>query len=213
VFGLTGGIGSGKSSVGAHFQALGLPVVDADQLARDAVAVGSEGLSEIVRRFGADVLAPDGSLDRAALGRRVFSNPDERRALEAITHPRVRALARDRFATLEAQGEPLACYEVPLLFEAGLEKTYSPVVVVAVPAELQATRAAVRDGVTRETIQRRISAQLPLAEKMARADFVIDNGGSLDATKLRAEQVLRAICDRFGIPVDRYAAKTKTRAS
>jgi len=206
VFGLTGGIGSGKSTVARHFRARGLPVVDADELAREAVAVGSDGLRQVAEAFGPEVLQVDGSLDRAKLAQRVFGNPSELARLEAITHPRVRALAKARLASLQAAGEPLACYEVPLLFEAGLEREYKPVVVVSVPLSLQLERAAARDATTSERIRRRIEAQLPLSEKSGRADYVIDNAGSLEQTLAQADQVLAAICERLSVDPRRYAS-------
>src|SRR3954471_3696068 len=117
VFGLTGGIGSGKSTVSALLRERGVPVVDADELAREAVAVGSDGLREVVAAFGPDVLGPDGNLDRKQLGALVFSDPEARKRLNSITHPRVRQLSQRRFAELERQGVALAGYDVPLLFE------------------------------------------------------------------------------------------------
>lgn len=206
VFGLTGGIGSGKSLVAAHFRERGLPVVDADRLAREVVAAGSAGLAQVVAAFGSEVLTPDGELDRAALARRVFSDSADRARLERITHPRVRALARTRFAELEASGEPLACYEVPLLFEARLEGEFAPVVVVQCTPEQQLERAMLRDGKSRVAIQARVDAQLPLAEKARRAEYVIDNSGPLAATRAGADRVLRAISQRFDLDPARYFA-------
>ncbi|MGC4094776.1 MAG: dephospho-CoA kinase [Polyangiaceae bacterium] len=204
VFGLTGGIGSGKSTVAKHFRQRGLPVIDADVLAREVVAVGSEGLSSVVAAFGADVLQSDGSLDRAQLAKKVFENPEQRARLEAITHPRVRALAKARLAELEARAEPLACYEVPLLFEAGLEREYHPAVVVSVPYETQLARASARDSASREQIQKRISAQLPLSDKVRRADYVIDNAGALEQTLASADRVLAQICRGADVDPARY---------
>ena len=203
-FGLTGGIGSGKSTVARHFRSRGLPVIDADELAREAVAKGSAGLSEIVAAFGPEILQADGSLDRAALAQRVFGAPAELARLEAITHPRVRALAKARLDALEKQGEPLACYEVPLLYEVGLEREYKPVVVVSVPESVQLERAVARDASSAERIQRRIAAQLPLGEKVRRADFVIDNTGSVEQTLRAADQVLAGICRDSGVDERRY---------
>lgn len=204
VFGLTGGIGSGKSSVARHFRARGLPVVDADALAREVVQPGSAGLAEIVAAFGPEILGAEGELDRAALARRVFADPSERAALERITHPRVRALARTRFAELEARGEPLACYEVPLLFEVGLGATYRPVVVVNSGASQQLERAMRRDAQPRAAIEARIAAQMPLSEKAGRADYVVDNSGSPEATQVDADRVLAAICAEVGVDPARY---------
>jgi dephospho-CoA kinase len=204
VFGLTGGIGSGKSAVARRFRERGLPVIDADGLAREAVAKGSPGLADIVERFGPDMLDEGGHLDRKKLAASVFSDDEARRALNAITHPRVAALAAERAASLAAVGEPLACYEVPLLFEAKLDAALSPVVVVATPLDLQVSRAVERDGGSAEDVLARVRAQLPLDEKVRRAAFVIDNSGSLSATFVRADAVLDAICRERGIDPSRY---------
>jgi dephospho-CoA kinase len=204
VFGLTGGIGSGKSTVGKRFAERGLPVLDADQLARDAVAPGTPGLAGIVERFGPEMLLPNGTLDRKAVAARVFDDAEARRDLNAITHPRVAALFAAKTGALDAAGAPLACYEVPLLFEVGLERALSPVVVVGVPENLQVERAMRRDGSTENEAKARIAAQLSLEEKVRRADYVIDNTGSLEATRARADEVLDDICARFDIDAGRY---------
>jgi len=205
VFGLTGGIGSGKSSVGRHFASRGLPVIDADVLAREAVAPGSPALNELVAEFGEAILDQGGALDRKALAAQVFGNETARQRLNQITHPRVRQLSVERFQSLDAAGEPLACYEVPLLFESGLADAMRPVVVVSVPRELQLSRSMARDSATREEIQARIDSQLPLAEKEQRADHVIDNSGELSDTLSRADQALRAICVALSIDPARYS--------
>lgn len=209
LFGLTGGIGSGKSTVGRRFAARGVPVIDADQLAREVVAPGSEGLAEIVARFGPAVLSPAGELDRKALAARVFADDAERRALNALTHPRVGRRFAELREELERRGEALACYEVPLLFENRLEEAFRPVVVVAVPEPIQVERAAARDGADPAEIRARIRAQLPLAEKTARADHVIDNSGELGATLARADEVLDAICLSLGLDPARYPRPTR----
>jgi dephospho-CoA kinase len=206
VFALTGGIGSGKSSVARYFRERGVPIIDADLLAREVVAPGSPGLAQVVAAFGAEVLTAEGELDRAALARRVFADPAERAALERITHPRVRALARARFAELDGRGEPLAGYEVPLLFEAGLERDYHPTIVVSCSPAQQQQRAARRDGKTAAAIQARIAAQMPLAEKVSRADYVIDNSGDFEATRVNADRVLAAVCTELGVDPARYFA-------
>jgi dephospho-CoA kinase len=178
VFGLTGGIGSGKSSVAALLRERGVPVVDADELARTVVAPGSVGLAQLVTAFGPEILGQDGSLDRKQLGARVFSDADARKRLNAITHPLVKKLSQERFAELERQGVTLAAYDVPLLFEVGLDAALRPVVVVSASAAAQLERVARRDGLDADAVRARISAQLPLADKRKRADFVLDNEGS-----------------------------------
>jgi dephospho-CoA kinase len=204
VFGLTGGIGSGKSTVAARFRERGLPVIDADQLAREVVAPGTPGLAEIVRELGAEVLDERGELDRKRVAAVVFNDEAARRKLNAITHPRVGALAVARTEELDRRGEPLACYEVPLLVESGLTEALRPLVVVEVDPEAQITRSMARDSATDAEIRARVRAQMPLADKAKIADFVIDNRGSTDATRARADEVLDAICERFGVAPARY---------
>jgi dephospho-CoA kinase len=197
LFGLTGGLGSGKSTVAARFRARGLSVIDADALAREVVAQGTEGLAEVARAFGPEVLLPDGSLDRARVAELVFTDPDRRRQLNAIVHPRIGALTAERTAELAARKEELACYEAALLVENGLADAFRPLVVVAVPEEVQVARARVRDGATEAQVRARLSAQRPLADKIAVADFVIDNAGTLEATERQADEVLAAIRARL----------------
>lgn len=204
VFALTGGLGSGKSTVLARFVARGLPVVNADELARSVVEPGQPALAELARVFGPDVLDARGALDRRRLAERAFADPNARKALEAITHPRIAALAAERFRALDAQGEPLACYEVPLLFEVGLDRKYRPIVVVTAPEAERIARAMRRDGTTERHVRARLAAQLPLDDKVARADFVIDNGGPLEDTLRQADRVLDAICERVGVDPARY---------
>jgi dephospho-CoA kinase len=203
VFGLTGGLGSGKSTVAAHYRSRGLPVIDADALARDVVAPGSAALAEIAREFGAGVLQGT-ALDRGKLAGLVFGDPSARQRLESITHPRIHALRDDRLRELEARGEPLACYEVPLLFEKGLESGLRPVVVVCVPEAVQFERAQQRDHASEAMTRARLAAQLPIAEKAARADYVIDNSGPLAATLAAADSVLGRVCEDLGVDPARY---------
>jgi len=204
VFGLTGGIGSGKSTVAARLRARGCPVIDADVLAREVVAKGTPGLAEIRARFGDAVIGADGELDRKRLADVVFRDEPARRDLNAITHPRVRDLALARVQELDARGEPLACYEVPLLIESGLADVLRPLVVVVVDVETQVARTVRRDGSSREQALARIAAQMPLADKAKLADFVIDNSGSEAETRARADEVLAAICLKFGLDPARY---------
>lgn len=193
LFGLTGGLASGKSTVAALLRARGLPVIDADQLAREVVAPGSEGLEAVVAAFGRGVLCADGSLDRAAMAEIVFGDATKRRTLNGILHPRIGALTAERAAELEARGEPLACYEAALLVENGLADAFRPLVVVAAPEAIQIARAMARDGATEEQVRARLRAQMPLSAKVAAADHVIDNAGSLEQTERQVDEVLRAI--------------------
>lgn len=178
--GLTGGIASGKSAVASAFEALGIVVTDADLAAREAVAPGSEGLADVVTAFGHDVLAADGSLDRAAMRRRIFGDDDARKQLEAIVHPRVReTLAR----ACERVTSPYAIAAIPLLAEVGGRNAYpwlQRILVVDVPVELQRTRLLARDGIDDALADRMIAAQATRAQRLAIADDVIVNTGSLD---------------------------------
>ncbi len=205
VFGLTGGIATGKSRVAERFSARGVPVIDADALARHVVAPGSPALAEVAAEFGADVIGEGGELDRKRLGLAVFADAGKRARLNAILHPRIRRAFAERVRELDQSGEPLACYQVPLLFEVGLEDTLRPIVVVATPETLQLSRLMARDGRDERSARERIAAQLPLAAKVARADHVIDNSGSLAATYEQADRVLDAIVQSLGLPGDRYA--------
>ncbi len=180
VFALTGGIASGKSTVARRLEELGIPVVYADVLAREAVAKGTPGFEAVVAAFGPTVLGADGDLDRRKLGARVFGDEGARRALNAIVHPRVGALAMRRFEVLSGAGHALVCYEVPLLVEGGLQDLFRPVVVVAAPEADQVARAALRDGLTEAEARERVAAQLPLEKKIAIADHVLWNTGTRD---------------------------------
>ncbi len=193
VFGITGGIGTGKSRVAAMLRERGVPVVDADELAREAVAPGSPGLAEIVQSFGPGVLAADGSLDRKGLAALVFTDETARKRLNAITHPRVRQLAQARFAELAQQGVSLAGYDVPLLFEVGLEQLLRPVVVVAASEDTQLARIVARDGAGGADARARTAAQLPLAEKRRRADYVLENDGSLAELSAQVDGLLEKL--------------------
>lgn len=189
IFGLTGGIASGKSTVASMLVAHGIPIVDADVLAREAVAAGSPAIVEIRRAFGGAVIAPDGSLDRKALGAIVFADADKRKTLNAIVHPQVSALAQERFASHAAQGATLLGYEVPLLFENGLDAVFSPTVLVAVPRDVQLARLTARDGSSRAEAEQRIDAQLPLEKKLERATHVIWNDGSREDLQQKVDDL------------------------
>ena len=193
---MTGNIGSGKSTVSRHLAELGATVVDADQLAREAVAPGSEGLARIVDRFGPEVLDPEGALDRRALGRRVFEDPEALRALEAIVHPVVSELFEARVAEARARGARIFVYDVPLLFERGLESKLDLVVVVWAEPATRRTRVAARDGLSAEEIDARIASQMPLEAKVERADHVIDNDGSPEATQAATAQLFSRLDER-----------------
>jgi dephospho-CoA kinase len=199
VFGLTGGIATGKSTVAARWRQRGLPVVDADDLARLVVSPGSEGLKEVVQLLGTEVLLDDGSLNRSWVATRVFSDVGARRSLEAITHPRIRLELQCRLQGLQTERFPIACYEAPLLIEIGCQDTYRPLVVVSATEALQLMRAQHRDATKVAALRARIAAQLPLATKEAAADYVIQNTGSRQALLREADRVLDAVCRRVDV--------------
>lgn len=190
VVGLTGGIASGKTTFAAALRARGVPVVDADALARAAVAPGTPALAEIALAFGPDVLLPDGALDRKKLGAVVFADAGARRRLEAITHPAVRVAMAEETARLAAAGHTLAFYDTPLLYEVGLDRLLDCVVVVWVPRDVQRARLESRDGLPPDEAEARLAAQIPIDEKAARADFVVENTGTPAELGAKADRLL-----------------------
>lgn len=181
VIGLTGGVASGKSEVGRRFEALGIFVGDADQAAREAVAIGSDGLADVVDMFGAGVLSADGSLDRPAMRRRVFTDADARKRLEGIIHPHVRELLHA--ACLRADS-PYAIAAVPLLAEGGGRKAYPwlrRILVVDVPKGVQLARLLQRDGIDEALARRMLEVQATREQRLAISDDVLGNDGELDA--------------------------------
>ena len=178
-FGLTGGIGMGKSAAAALLRARGVAVVDTDDLARQIVAPGQPALAEAQLAFGPDIVGADGQLRRAELARIIFSDPAARQQLEAILHPRIRQLWTAQVQAWRAEGQPVAVVIIPLLFETQAESSFDAVVCVACSAATQQARLAIR-GWTPEQIAQRNAAQGPVGEKMRRANFVIWTEGGLD---------------------------------
>jgi len=207
LFGLTGGIASGKSTVAARLRTRGVPVIDADELAREVVEPGTDGLRALVEAFGEGVLDASGALDRKALARVAFADDAARKVLNAITHPRIAQRTAERAAALGSAGEPLACYEAALLVENGVADMFRPLVVVACPEDVQIERIRSRDDASRADAMARIRAQKPLAEKVAAADYVIETTGTIQENRERTDAVLRAICERFGVDPGRYAPR------
>ncbi len=183
VIGLTGGIATGKSTVARLLAGYGAVIIDADTAARAVVEPGAPALAEIVERFGASVLGTDGRLDRAALAAIVFADADARRALEAITHPRIRERMAAAIADAVAAGAALIVVDIPLFFESGREVDFPEVMVVWVDEATQRVRLADRDGLDAGAVASRIGAQLPIDAKRDRATWVIDNSGSAAATR------------------------------
>lgn len=186
--GLTGGVASGKSTVSAMLADLGAVVVDADLLAREVVAPGTEGLAEIVEAFGPEVLTPEGEMDRPAMGAIVFADEEKRRILEGIIHPRV----RERGARLEAQaGEgAVIVHDIPLLAETGQGDAFDAVLVVDVPVETQVARMVELRGMTEADARARIAAQATREQRLAVATHVIENTGTHEDLRHRVAEVL-----------------------
>jgi dephospho-CoA kinase len=185
--GLTGGIGSGKSTVSARLADHGAVVIDYDQLARDAVEVGTPALSAISERFGADVIAPDGSLDRPGLGSIVFGDDAARADLEAITHPAIVELAIAREATVPDDG--VVVHDHPLLVEMGMAAFCDLVVVVDAPEDVQVERLVTTRGMTEADARARMAAQASREERLAEADVVLDNTGSIEDLEARVDEL------------------------
>ena len=196
---LTGGIATGKSHVRTRFDSLGIPTVDADMLARDAVAPGTAGLAAVVRRFGADVCEADGTLNRRKVGAIVFHDPAGRRDLEQIVHPYVREMIERWFASLDPRDVPFAVADIPLLFESQRERDFDTVIVTACEPASQLRRLMVRDRLTEAEAQQRIAAQWPLDKKVANADYVIRTDGTFDDTNRQVDAVVSQL--RSSTPV------------
>jgi dephospho-CoA kinase len=192
---LTGGIATGKSHVLARLREAGVPAVDADVLAREAVASGTAGFQAVVSRFGTDVVAADGTLDRRRLGTLVFADERARRDLEAIVHPPVRAAIVAFFSALPVD-TLFAVADIPLLYETAREKEFDAVIVVACDRETQIARVIARDRLSREEADRRVAAQLPIDEKRQRADYVIDSSGTHSDTDRQVAELIAKLTRR-----------------
>lgn len=194
LFGLTGGIATGKSTVTQMLRALGLPVIDADALAREVVEPGRPALAEIAARFPGVV--EGGVLNRAKLGALVFNDADARAALNAITHPKIRALALEKTLALAETGATHAIYDAALLLENKLHEGMNGVILVTCPLETQVARVMARDGLSEEAARARIASQMSTDEKRKYATWVIDNGGTREDTRRQVEAVVRALRSR-----------------
>ena len=200
VVGLTGGIGTGKSTAAGMLRELGAVIVDSDEIVRELQAPGQPMLAQIAEAFGADVIAADGSLDRAKLGDIVFRDPEARRRLNAIVHPGVGRESAARLAAAREAGAPLAVLDIPLLYETRRGGTPSransgvdAVVVVYAPRELQIERQLERNDYDRAEAERRIDSQISIEEKRELADHVIDNSGSLEETRRQVRELYSAL--------------------
>lgn len=189
IIGLTGGIASGKSTVAQLLVERGALLVDADQVAREVVSPGEPLLEAIASAFGQAVLQEDGSLNRASLGNIVFKDKELLKKLESLTHPAIRARMQEKIKTYAEQyPERLTVADVPLLYETGQEKLYEGIMVVYIPEELQISRLMNRNNLSQEEAAKRVALQMDIEEKRRRADWVIDNSGSLEASKSQIEQ-------------------------
>lgn len=183
IIGLTGGIASGKSSVARLIEERGVPVIDADQLAREAVKPGSPALERIAAAFGREVISADGTLDRKRLRGLVFADADKRHLLENILHPEIRRLGEEQIERAAVAGQRVLVYMAPLLIEAGAAERVDEIWVVTVRPEIQLQRLMARDGIDQEAARRIIDSQMPLAEKAAHGRVLIDNSGSPQETR------------------------------
>jgi dephospho-CoA kinase len=198
VVGLTGGIASGKSTVARAFAALGMPVIDADLLAREVVAPGGDALRELAAAFGTEILSADGSLDRKALGARVFGAPAALAKLNAITHPRIGMLSATRVREALASGAPYVLYEAALIVENNLHRTMGALVVVSVSPDVQRARLMAREGLSADDAELRLRSQAPLEAKLKAATYVIDNSGPPEALPARVSAVHLALLATLG---------------
>ena len=193
LLGLTGGIASGKSTVAAILRRLGAAIINADELSREVVQPGQDAWKEIITTFGPDIVQEDETLDRRKLRKIVFDNPEARKKLEAIIHPRVRALAERRISELATAGNSIIVYEVPLLFEGQIHLWLRPVILVACEIETQKNRLVERDHLTEIEAQQHVDAQMSLEEKRQLADYVIENDGNLKDLEKQVRAVLHKI--------------------
>jgi dephospho-CoA kinase len=194
--GLTGGIASGKSTVAAALRDAGAAVVDADRIAREVVAPGGPAYDDVVRAFGPGIVGSGGAIDRKALGARIFHDAEARRRLNALTHPHIRRrMAEDAARLAATPGVAVIVFEIPLLLDTtdGRDLGLDGIVVVSAPEDVQLDRLVARDGVSRGEARRRLAAQVPLRDKLAAADWVIDNGGTPDATRDQVDRLWKAL--------------------
>ena len=196
VYGLTGGIGAGKSTVANMFQESGIPVVLADDVGREVASKGSDGLAEIVRSFGPDVLDSNGELDRRRLGTLIFNDPDRRRELEAILHPRVRDQSRELFSQLEQAGNQIVVYESALLYETQRHTEMRGVILVTASEEQRIARVRSRDGSEEEAVRQRIKAQMDDEEKRGLPDYIIENNGDLQVLRREVDSLIEQLLGR-----------------
>ena len=194
--GLTGGIGSGKSTVAQWFKKQGVPVLDADKTVHRLLQADLSTISKLSHEFGTEILAEDGQINRSKLGQLVFGDPEVRKRLESIVHPKVVDCLKGERAALRGTGSKFCVWDVPLLFEIGLEQLVDEVWVVWIPRELQILRVLARDKLSRGEVEARMAAQRPLDEKRKQAKVVIDNSGSELETEHQLEKAWQELLMR-----------------
>ena len=193
IIGLTGGIASGKSTVAKFLQQKNIPLVYADLVAHEIIALGTPAHREIVEVFGSHILCEDGTINRQELGKIVFSDRGKLQILNEITHSRVAARAALLFDLFRQQNYPLTIYEVPLLFENKLQDQFDAIILVSIPLELQLKRLQSRESLSKEDALARIKSQMPLEKKEVLADYVIENTGSLDDLRVLTDNILKKL--------------------
>ena len=189
---LTGGIATGKTYVANRLREAGVPIVDADALARDVVAPGSPALAAIRKRFGPDAVRRDGTMDRVRVGQIVFKDKRARLDLEAIIHPAVIKAISDFFNALPKR-TPFAVADIPLVFETGRDKEFDAIIVVASPRDTQLQRLMERNKLSKEDAERRIAAQLPIDQKVKKATYVINNVGTFDELNAQVDELIKKL--------------------
>ena len=185
VFGLTGNIGSGKSTVAAMLREAGIPVLDADRISREVTSLGGRAYDAVVRAFGREVLRDDGSIDRKRLGEIVFADPASREQLERITHPAILEAMKEAISGIEREGHRAAVVEATLIHESGRKGLFEAVISVTCGRETAMSRLATRDGMSRSQAEARLRAQMSADRKAGASDYVIDNSGNIEETRIQ----------------------------
>jgi dephospho-CoA kinase len=197
--GLTGSIATGKSTVSEMFRRKGAEIIDADQIAREVVEPGTEGLARIVREFGPGMLDEEGKLNRERLGARIFQNPAEREKLNRLLHPLIVDSMRAKTEKIKKEKDPdLLIWDVPLLIEGNLTQWVEAVILVYTPKEIQLERLMKRNALSKEEAEKRILAQMDIEEKKKYADYVIDNRGTLSETERQVDQLWKQLISKSG---------------